>query len=147
MHTIIKKVLDVRSFELKRKNISIITHLADNLPDIVADINELQQVFLNLILNAEYFMYQAHKKGTLTISTNYNGKIIKTTIADDGPGIEEEKLNHIFDPFYTTKDIGSGTGMGLTIAYRIVTGHGGTMYADSEPGKGTTFTINFPAVK
>jgi signal transduction histidine kinase len=146
INTIIMKVLDIRAYELKNKNIHIVTKLADNLPDITADINQLQQLFLNLILNAEYFMYEDHKKGTLTITTEHVKNTVKATVTDDGPGIEKEKLIHIFDPFYTTKEVGKGTGMGLTIAYRIVAGHHGTIHADSEPGKGTSFTINFPKI-
>jgi PAS domain S-box-containing protein len=143
----IKKVIELRGYELSRKNIAVELHLAENLPDIIADANQLQQVFLNLLMNSEYFMFQAHKKGILSFNSEFTGKSIMVTVSDDGPGIEPSKLSHIFDPFYTTKDTGIGTGMGLTIAYRIVTLHDGTMRVESSPEKGTSFIIELPAAK
>lgn len=140
----IKVVLALRAYEQKVSNIQIKTHFASDLPEIMADTFQLQQVFLNIVINAEYFMIEAHKGGTLTITTERAGDIIRASLADDGPGITEENLKHIFDPFFTTKEIGKGTGLGLSICHGIITEHGGRIYAESEVGKGATFVIELP---
>jgi two-component system NtrC family sensor kinase len=104
----------------------------------------LCQVFLNLILNA----LQLHKKDLrLVISTGYDGRNIRLTFADNGPGIPENIRNRIFEPFYTTKDVGSGTGMGLTVAYDIVTGYGGTIDVNCPEDGGSTFAISLPLIR
>jgi signal transduction histidine kinase len=101
-------------------------------------------VFLNIILNAEYFMYRTNRRGTLIVNTKLvDGKVI-VVIADDGPGIAPEAISRIFDPFYTTKEVGEGTGLGLSICHGIVMEHGGTILAESVPGQGATLTIELP---
>jgi signal transduction histidine kinase len=107
----------------------------------------LQQVFLNIIINAEFFMIDAHGGGTLVITTEKAGNTVRASFADDGPGISVENKGHLFDPFFTTKEIGRGTGLGLSISYGIVAEHGGTLSAESEPGKGATFIVVLPALK
>ena len=114
------------------------------IPEVVADYFQLQQVFLNIVINAEYFMAEAHQGGTLSIATKKTGDIIRVTFTDDGPGIAKEDLGHLFDPFFTTKGIGKGTGLGLSICHGIVTGHGGRIYAESTLGQGTTFVVELP---
>ena len=89
-------------------------------------------------------MTEAHGKGTLTITTGSEGGFIRASFADDGPGIQKENLRHLFDPFFTTKEVGKGTGLGLSICHGIVTEHGGKIYAESEPKKGATFTLELP---
>jgi len=140
----IKTVLELRAYEQKVNNIQADTYFASDLPEIVADGFQMQQVFLNIIINAEHFMIGAHGKGTLTITTERVGDIIRTSFADDGPGIAEENLGHLFDPFFTTKKVGKGTGLGLSISYGIITEHGGRIYAESELGKGATFVVELP---
>jgi signal transduction histidine kinase len=110
----------------------------------MADAFQLQQVFINIIINAEHFITEAHGRGTLTITTEQVGNIIRASFADDGPGISKENLGHLFDPFFTTKEVGKGTGLGLSISYGIITEHGGRIYAESELGKGATFVIELP---
>jgi signal transduction histidine kinase len=110
----------------------------------MVDYFQMQQVFLNIILNAETAMIQAHNQGTLTIKTERVDSIIRISLTDDGPGIAEENLSRIFDPFFTTKEVGSGTGLGLSICYGIVAGHRGNIYARSQPDKGTTFVLELP---
>ena len=111
----------------------------------MVDYYQMQQDFLNTIINAEYSMTEAHRKGTLTITTNkQNGGTVKISIADDGPGIPQENLGRIFDPFFTTKAAGKGTGLGLSICHGIVAEHGGQIYATSQPGKGVTILIELP---
>jgi signal transduction histidine kinase len=104
----------------------------------------MQQVFMNIIINAEYFMTQAHNKGTLTIATKKQNSTVRISITDDGPGITPENLKHIFDPFFTTKEAGKGTGLGLSICHGIVTEHGGQIYVKSQLGKGVTTFIELP---
>ncbi len=147
INSAIKAVLALRTYEQKVSNIKVNTHLAPNLPEVMADSFQLQQVFLNIIVNAEYFMIEAHERGTLTIVTEQVGDIIKASFADDGPGIAQENLGHLFDPFFTTKEVGKGTGLGLSICHGIVTEHGGRIYAESELGKGATFVVELPISK
>ncbi len=81
-------------------------------------------------------MIEAHNRGTLTITTERVRDIIRASFTDDGSGIPKENLGHLFDPFFTTKEVGRGTGLGLSICHGIMTEHGGTIYAESELGKG-----------
>ena len=122
----------------------LIQSVAPDLPEVMADHFQLQQVFLNIIINAEYFMVETHGEGTLTVTTEKAGDIIKASFTDDGPGINQENLGHLFDPFFTTKEVGKGTGLGLSICHGIITEHGGRIYAESELGKGTTFVVELP---
>ncbi|MQY81264.1 MAG: PAS domain S-box protein [Dehalococcoidia bacterium] len=140
----IKSVLDLRAYEQKVHNIAIVTNFDPELPEITADIFRLQQVFVNIIINAEYFMVQSHGRGTITITTKVKGNTILASFANDGPGIKKEHLRHLFDPFFTTKEVGKGTGLGLSICHGIVTEHGGQIHTESEPGKGATFIVELP---
>ena len=144
INSIIEKVLTLRAYEQRVENIQVITHLAPDLPETMADYFQLQQVFLNIIINAEHFMLETHKRGTLTITTQRVGSTIKASFTDDGPGIAKENLGHLFDPFFTTKEVGRGTGLGLSICHGIVTEHSGRIYAESESGKGATFVVELP---
>jgi signal transduction histidine kinase len=117
---------------------------------IFADPDQLQQVFLNILMNAaDALSGRESSEGddsekTLTIrSQNTNGSI-ELRFTDNGPGIPEDELTHILDPFYTTKEPGDGTGLGLSVSYRIIEGLGGTISAESAVGKGTTITLNLP---
>lgn len=147
INDIIEAALRLRLSQMAKENITVELNLAEDLPAVYGDISQLQQVFLNIILNAEYFMYQTNKKGTLRITTAQEEDKVKIAIADDGPGIPQDKLGRIFDPFYTTKQVGEGTGMGLSICHGIVNDHGGVIYADSRQGEWTTFTVELPAIK
>jgi len=144
INNIIEYVLKLRVFGLQSNNIEVVKHLDPNLPEILVDHFQMQQVFLNIVINAEYFMTEAHKKGTLTITTEKQNGSVRISFADDGPGIPPENLNRIFDPFFTTKDVGKGTGLGLSICHGIVVEHHGQIYAKSQLGKGTTIFIELP---
>jgi two-component system NtrC family sensor kinase len=117
---------------------------------IMADPNQLHQVFLNIILNAAHALSgdglteEPGKKELSIISENPNESMIELRFIDNGPGIVEEELIHIFDPFYTTKDPGKGTGLGLSVCYWIVEGQGGEIRAESAIGKGTAIIIGLP---
>lgn len=123
------------------KKITIEEHLDEHLPAVYGDRNQLQQVLLNLALNACEAMPDG---GALTISTQPHGKDVMLTVADTGCGIKPEHLTQIFDPFFTTKPVGKGTGLGLSVSYGIVQQHGGVLSVESEEGKGTKFTIILP---
>jgi two-component system NtrC family sensor kinase len=140
----IEKVLELRAYEQRVNNIKVVRELAPDLPEIKGDFFQLQQVFLNIVINAEYFMIETHKGGTLTITTERVKDMVRASFADDGPGIKKEHLQHIFDPFFTTKEVGRGTGLGLSICHGIVTEHGGRMYAESKYGEGATFIVELP---
>jgi signal transduction histidine kinase len=144
INKIIEAVLQLRAYEQQVHNIEVNTRFAPDLPNVMANGFQLQQVFINIIINAEYFMIEAHGRGTLTITTEHVGDMVRASFADDGPGIAKENLPHLFDPFFTTKGMGKGTGLGLSICHGIVTEHGGRIYAQSEPGKGATFVIELP---
>lgn len=144
LNDVIGRVLKLREYEQKVNNIQVVTRLSADLPPVMGEYFQLQQVFLNIILNAEYFMMAAHNRGTLTIKSERLGDWERVSFADDGPGISAENLGHIFDPFFTTKDVGKGTGLGLSICHGIITAHGGHIYARSEPGRGATFIVELP---
>jgi len=124
-------------------NIRLVEECEPQLPPITADESQLQQVFMNIIMNAVQAM---DEKGTLTIVTRQRSDdVVEVLISDTGCGISPSQIDRVFDPFYSTKGSGEGAGLGLSIAYGIVTRHRGSISVDSEIGKGTTFTIRFPA--
>lgn len=144
INAIISQALNLRAYEHRVNNIEVVTHLAPNLPEIIADHFQMQQVFINIVLNAEQSMIDSHGQGKLTITSEHIKSMIRISFSDDGPGIPSELINRIFDPFFTTKEVGKGTGLGLSICYGIITTQGGRIYAKSPPGKGATFIIELP---
>jgi PAS domain S-box-containing protein len=144
INAIIDDVLKLRAYAHKLNCIDVERHLAPDLPEILADPVQMQQVFLNIVINAEYFMLQAHNRGRLTITTKRQTDGVAVAFADDGPGIPPENLSRIFDPFFTTKEAGKGTGLGLSICHGIVAAHGGQIYARSQLGGGATISIELP---
>jgi len=147
INSVIASVLGLRAYEQKVSNIKVVKRLASDMPEVMADSFQLQQVFLNIVINAEYSMQEAHRGGVLTIMTEREGDIIRATLNDDGLGIKKEDLGHIFDPFFTTKEVGKGTGLGLSICHGMITEHGGRIYAQSEIGKGAAFIMELPVSK
>jgi len=117
------------------------------------DPNQLKQVFLNIIMNAADAVGDSKLQddevsaSLLTIKTENIEDCIELRFMDTGSGIKQEELVHIFDPFYTTKEPGKGTGLGLSVCYRIIEGLGGTIRADSTPGKGATIIVDIPLLK
>jgi two-component system NtrC family sensor kinase len=148
INEILEKTVELRSYELQVNNIEISRELDRNLPKTIADFHQLQQVFLNILTNAEQAMLESHGKGHLTIHTRTNDQNtgIIVEIRDDGPGIPESHLTRIFDPFFTTKEVGKGTGLGLSLSYGIIKEHGGNIYAKSRVGEGSTFVIELPII-
>jgi PAS domain S-box-containing protein len=144
---VVKEVLKLRSYEHRANNISTETRFPPDLPKVLADYFQMQQVFLNIILNAETAMFDANGRGTLKITGEAANNHVSISFADDGPGISKENMRLLFNPFFTTKEVGKGTGLGLSICYGIVASHGGRIYAESEYGKGATFTVELPALE
>jgi len=124
------------------QNIVIVEDLAGGLPPVHGDKNQLQQVFVNLSLNACEAMPNG---GTLLVSTSCEDGSVVIKVTDTGCGINSAHLDQVFEPFFTTKPVGKGTGLGLSVSYGIVQQHGGSLDVESEEGKGTTFTILLPA--
>jgi two-component system NtrC family sensor kinase len=143
---VIKDVLRLRVYEEKINNISVVTNLEENLPQIPLEKGQLQQVFLNMISNAEAAIKDIRKEGTITITTQRVNNHVNIMVGDNGCGIKKQVLPRIFDPFFTTKEIGKGTGLGLSICYSIIVKHGGKINVKSQVNEGTTFTIRMPVV-
>jgi two-component system NtrC family sensor kinase len=124
-------------------NIDIISDLDLGIPIIASDQSQLQQVFLNLITNA---IDAISKDGRIDVVSRRDKDTIVVEVTDDGPGIPEDRRRKVFDPFYTTKDTGKGTGLGLWVSYDIIAKMGGAIQLKSEVGVGTTFTVSIPVV-
>ncbi len=141
---IINKTLNLISHELEMKELQLKKNIAPNLPKVKCDFKQIQQVLLNLMYNASEAMPSG---GTLTITANRaNGAkaLLEVAISDTGCGISEKDMENIFEPFFTTKEEGKGVGLGLSVVYGIIARHNGTIAVESEPGKGSTFTIRLP---
>jgi len=136
--------LELHAYRMRVNNIDILIELEADLPMTLADFHQMQQVFVNIITNAEQAMSEAHGRGKLSLETQKVGEMIHISFTDDGPGIPEENIERIFDPFFTTKEVGKGTGLGLSICYGIVQDHGGCIDVISKPGQGATFVVEIP---
>ncbi len=112
------------------------------LPEVRCYPGQLNQVFLNLLMNACDVL--EGEGGTITISSERTDQGVRLDFHDDGPGISPEVQSRLFDPFFTTKPIGQGTGLGLSLSHGIIDRHGGRIYVESEPGRGTSFIIDLP---
>ncbi len=144
INNILEDVLKLRAYEHKVNNIELEKHFAADLPEIMVDYFQMQQVFLNIIVNAESAMLEANSRGKLVITTSQHNNTVNIAITDNGPGIAKKDLRRVFDPFFTTKEVGKGTGLGLSICHGIVTGHGGKIYVESVVNKGATFMVELP---
>ncbi len=143
INRVLEDTLEFLKNEAHYRSIEIKTDFFSNLPTLMSDTAQLQQVFLNILNNA---IDAIKKNGEIEIKTRLDSKDkqVAVTITDNGPGIPNELLNRIFDPFFTTKELGAGTGLGLSISYSIIEKLGGRIMVASEEGKGTTFTIYLP---
>ena len=147
INNVITDVVKLRSYELGSKGIQVEMILDHDVPLVMADQGQLQHCIWNILINAEHFMYEASKGGQFVIRTETVNDWVKIVLSDNGPGITRDVLPHIFDPFYTTKDIGKGSGLGLSICYGIIIQHGGRIYVESEEGEGSAFIIELPAAR
>ncbi|BCB95167.1 sensor histidine kinase [Dissulfurispira thermophila] len=141
INTLIENVLNLTDYLISKREIKIIKKLSPDVPEIMVDPNKMEQVFLNIILNAVQSMNG--DKGLLTIETSCNNGFCIASFADSGHGISEEILPYIFDPFFTTKPVGEGTGLGLSVSKSIIEQHKGKILVETNP-KGTKFTVMLP---
>jgi signal transduction histidine kinase len=123
-------------------DVTLEARAAPDLPRVVCDAAQVQQVILALAMNA---LEATPARGRVSIEAARDGDGAKVVVADTGAGIPKEHLEHIFEPFFTTKEAGKGVGLGLAVVYGIVNRHHGRIDVDSEPGRGTTFTVHLPA--
>jgi two-component system NtrC family sensor kinase len=145
VNTLVTETVVLRGYE-RMPTLSVTTELVPGLPKVFADAHQIQQVLLNLIINAEQSMLEAHGRGALIIRTRHDAERDAAVfeVADNGPGVPLEAQTRIFDPFFTTKEVGKGTGLGLTVAYAIVQEHGGRIRLNTTPGGGATFLVELP---
>jgi signal transduction histidine kinase/BarA-like signal transduction histidine kinase len=146
LNQIVRETLALRAYEQRLSNINILEALPSGLPPVFSDPHQIQQVLLNLIINAEQAMLGANGRGTLVVRSWHDAdrEAVVLEINDDGPGIADELQPKIFDPFFTTKEVGKGTGLGLTVAYAIVQEHGGRIRLASHRGAGASFYVELP---
>jgi len=142
VNDVIRRTVRLLGNQQAFQQITLDENLQDDLPQVEGDRNQLQQVLLNLSLNACEAMPQG---GTLSISTSVQNGTVTVKVADTGCGIKKEHLDRVFEPFFSTKPVGEGTGLGLSVSYGIVRQHDGALEVESEEGKGTTFTILLPS--
>jgi signal transduction histidine kinase/ActR/RegA family two-component response regulator len=148
LNEIVERTLALRSYELRVENILVECDLASDLPETMADPYQLQQVVLNLLMNAEQALLLERGQGKVKIKTRTaDGHRIAMEISDDGPGVPREIASRIFDPFFTTKPSGVGTGLGLSIVYGIVRQHGGEVTFENQNGGGARFVVELPVLE
>jgi PAS domain S-box-containing protein len=146
LNEIVERTLALRNYELRVENIELSQDLAQDLPPVVADPAQLQQVLLNLLVNAEQAIRQGSGEGSIRVRTRKTQRgRVSFEILDSGPGIPQEIIPRIFDPFFSTKPSGAGTGLGLSITCGIVKEHGGEISVQSQLGHGAKFTVELPA--
>ncbi len=140
---VLKEVIALVVHQAMFRNIEIENDHNPSIPLVDTDVTQMEEVFMNIILNAAQAMEGKGKIKTVTRLAAGNN-FVEIVISDTGPGIPEEHIDNIFEPFYTTKEIGSGTGLGLSIAYGIIERHHGSIRVESVEGRGTTFYIRIP---
>jgi signal transduction histidine kinase len=144
INTLIQESLSLLEHQLRHSHIRVEPEYDRALPRVYGNSGKLQQVFINLFLNARDAMPAG---GALNVKTGMNDSMVMIDIWDTGVGISQENIKRIYDPFFTTKTTGKGTGLGLAVTYGILQEHGGRIFVDSAPGKGTHFKIKLPIVE
>jgi two-component system NtrC family sensor kinase len=146
MNQVVRETLALRAYEQRVSNVVVIDALAGGLPQVLADPHQIQQVLLNLIINAEHAMLSANGRGSLVVRSwhDIDRESVAVEVNDDGPGIPHDVKSKIFDPFFTTKEVGQGTGLGLTVAYAIIQEHGGRIRVESHARGGASFYVELP---
>jgi len=145
VNDIVKSTISLRAYEFGSANIRLVESYTEGLPCVVVNPEEIQQVILNLILNAEQAMRSAHRGGVLIVRTSCDDGIVAIEIQDDGPGVPPALAGRVFEPFFSTKEVGEGTGLGLSIAMGIAEAHAGTLTL-VPTDKGACFRLALPGV-
>ena len=141
--SVLRRTLQLRSYDFNNHGVEIVENLNDDLPEVVGDAHQLQQVFLNILNNAYDAVCSTSHRGSIEISTGHGNGMVEVVFCDNGPGIAHP--DRIFDPFFTTKEVGKGTGLGLSICYGIVREHGGEISCrNREGGEGAVFSVRLP---
>jgi two-component system NtrC family sensor kinase len=144
LNLILRRTIQLRSYDFNSHGVEIIEHLDEGLPDVIGDAHQLQQVFLNILNNAYDAVHEAGRPARIEIMTTKAGDAVEISFRDNGYGISHP--DKIFDPFFTTKEVGKGTGLGLSICYGIVKEHAGEILChNNTDGQGATFIVRFPA--
>jgi len=146
LNSLITKTVELKLYDLRLDGIEVELDLDPSLPGTMADGYQLQQVFLNLLNNAQHAIKEKGGGGKVVIGSRYEGGRVSIRFSDSGVGIPENIISRIFDPFFTTKDVGKGTGLGLSVSYGIIRDHGGDINVMSRPGEGATFIIDLPVI-
>ncbi len=146
LNDMVQRSLQLHEHSLRINNITVDFIGDSGLPDMVGDPHQIMQVFLNLIINAEQAIREIRPRGTLRVRMGKKGDRVWVSFQDDGPGISSEALPKIFDPFYTTKRPGRGTGLGLSVALAILKKYDGQIMAQAAPGGGSVFTVILPTL-
>jgi len=144
LNRVVEETLSLVAHPLKASQIQVVKQLTEGLPPVRGSANKLQQVFLNLFLNARDAMPSG---GMLEVRSAVHNGSVEVEVVDTGNGITREHIHKIFDPFFTTKTSGRGTGLGLSVSYGIIKEHAGKIDVRSTPGRGTSFHVEFPAVR
>jgi two-component system NtrC family sensor kinase len=144
LNRVMLDTLELRRYVLRTQQVEVVTDLDPELPLVWADSFQLQQVILNFLTNAEHALRAVEGERRITLATRRADDRVIASVADTGPGIAADALDHIFNPFFTTKPVGEGTGLGLSISDGIVRQHGGQITVHSTPGHGATFSIELP---
>ena len=144
---VVSAALDITAYALKTSGVEVALDLAEDVPPALADADQIHQVLMNLIINAQQALQDRPPPRTLTLTSRFDpsANAVRIAVADNGPGIPDAVRNRIFDPYFTTKPLGAGTGVGLAVCLGIVEAHGGTLTVESGERSGTVFTIVLPA--
>ncbi len=147
LHEVADAVLEIVAYDMRVNNVSLVREYTETLPPLLGDTHQLQQVVLNIVSNARQALEIFRRDGCIILRTGSTETHVWLRIVDNGPGISPENLKRIFDPFFTTKPQGKGTGLGLSLSYGIVQEHHGSIRAESQPGIGTEFILEFPIAR
>ncbi len=147
LNQVLEQVLELREYDLRLHDVRLVKRLSRNLPPVLVDGHQMQQVLLNLLANAEDALRERRRRGRIVVETRDMGGRVQLLVSDDGPGIAAENLNKIFLPFFTTKGIGRGTGLGLAICYGIIQEHDGRIDVESRENEGASFIVELPTAR
>jgi PAS domain S-box-containing protein len=147
LNAIVRSALDLAGYGLRTADIAVTADLCGELPDVVGHADQLAQVLLNLIVNAQHALADRPDGRRLTLLTRRNGDCVRVLVHDNGPGVSPEAQRRIFEPFYTTKPMGSGTGLGLSFSLGVAEAHGGKLELEERPGGGACFVLTLPAAQ